>query len=649
MVLCHSNYCIVKLFFCLLIALASIIPSLNAQLTPEQRIQDSVIGWWNNNQYDRYIKPATDPVKKKRIQQIDNLVAWMKLSYTPVGGLGTTIREERGGTYGAMFLTWNVSFDKQWTDKTGNFKPIPEENTKTGIHFNSIPASYDVYFLNAAFKDHYFTWPPDDYNSDDRKPQPDPRIHPNVYPFITRKNELNCIFLAPNNKLPFEPVTIGEYLQKSEEALPIEFEKKKKEIDGSWRGDNARDAQSRREGYAYQEKEFQRYRNAIAKWKEKYKNRLNEPAILSHMQPTVITEFFGDIDPFSIDAMEKNRNRFYPLYKITEETLARCRSDKPQWIAAWVPYESKENGNQLYEMYTAFTQNVNYEYIYNYFFDPAKVQGKSYTPADAAGLKARLANYVKNGNIVNNPPAKSLAPGVHFMDDFSANPAGSKPAGWYFRTYGKYSEVVEKDNLKWVRPGLQNVLIPTSMKKPLPENFSLEFDLLTDDFNARTGSALELYLSTYPTAANGNEDMNGEGRRLTLKITAGNEEAFRAASNYMGEISLEVHSTTGINKENHSEGLYLKYPGGEFTNVKKKVHVTLQLQNGEIKLLLNDKVVRTSNDLKMRYDGKCIDCKILAGAKIKTVTFKNITQDWGDHYNDKNVGVYISNVKVSKL
>lgn len=37
-----------------------------SQLTAEQRIQDSVIGWWNDNYWDRNWKPQTDPVGKRK-------------------------------------------------------------------------------------------------------------------------------------------------------------------------------------------------------------------------------------------------------------------------------------------------------------------------------------------------------------------------------------------------------------------------------------------------------------------------------------------------------------------------------------------------------------------------------------------------------
>ena len=45
---------------------------LAAQLTTEQRIQDSVIGWWSNNYWDRSWKPQTDPVGRAwQVMQCD--------------------------------------------------------------------------------------------------------------------------------------------------------------------------------------------------------------------------------------------------------------------------------------------------------------------------------------------------------------------------------------------------------------------------------------------------------------------------------------------------------------------------------------------------------------------------------------------------
>ena len=61
-----------KPYFILLILIAVSIPSL-AQLTSEQRIEDSVIGWWSNNRFDR-LKPQTDPLGKKKEAHVNKIL-----------------------------------------------------------------------------------------------------------------------------------------------------------------------------------------------------------------------------------------------------------------------------------------------------------------------------------------------------------------------------------------------------------------------------------------------------------------------------------------------------------------------------------------------------------------------------------------------
>lgn len=78
--------------------------------------------------------------------------------------------------------------------------------------------------------------------------------------------------------------------------------------------------------------------------------------------------------------------------KIDTATLAKCKTNNPRWIAVSFPYETKERGNQLYEIYTAVTQNLNYDYIYNHFFNPEKVKGIAYKPANEEQLNAWLSN-----------------------------------------------------------------------------------------------------------------------------------------------------------------------------------------------------------------------------------------------------------------
>jgi hypothetical protein len=130
-----------------------------AQLTPEQRIQDSVIGW-----YSAAPKRATVPLqiegKTFSIKQQDNLndiIGWMRQTYTPVGGLGTykkllfitagelrPIKRYPPHSYGIDFRAWNVTYDKRWMDAKGHFTPVSEEYTQFYAEINSIPGGWPI-------------------------------------------------------------------------------------------------------------------------------------------------------------------------------------------------------------------------------------------------------------------------------------------------------------------------------------------------------------------------------------------------------------------------------------------------------------------------------------------------------------------------
>lgn len=599
---------------CMLFALSTI---LSAQPSAEQRIEDSIIGWWDNNHFDNALKPTNDPVQKKRIALDDLIVSWMKKTYTPVAGLGTVTRQNFATAFGVYFMVWNVSFEKPWLDSKGHFRPIDEENTPFGFTINRIPGSYGVPFLNGK-GDFYFTWPPDGYGYEDKK-EADPKIHPNVYKFITRINEVQTVYLAPHNQLPFVPVTKGEYLDAAEASLDKDSEK---------------------------QKEMERYRNAIHQLREKYKDHLTDPAILHNMQPTIIGDFFGDMDPFVISNIEREQKQYYPLYKVPAEVLEKCRTAQPQWIAVWFRYQTKESGNQLFEMYQALTGNLNYEYIYNYFFDTLKVKGIPYTPANEDQLNARLQRYRKKSaaSAATNTVKTTLPPNVVFMDDFSGNSEGEDADNWFYKKYGKHSTIslVKNQSGKWLQLGYSNPVSPLLLKKPLPQNFTLEYDLATDGaFSSRTGGSATLVLNSRQANPDGSENNNENGTRVSINIQSGNEEDMNG-TNYRGNIAIGINSTPSVNKENFSEGISYNYPLREFTNKKKVIHVGLRLKDNVLTLFINNKQVAVSKDFKLTYGGNCISCGVPAGTKFNAVFWTNTSSD------ADNTKVYISNVKISK-
>ncbi len=612
-----------------------------AQLTAEQRIEDSVIGWWDNNKYDNALKPTTDPVQKKRVAITSLFVDWMKKSYTPVGGIGTVTRINNSVSFGVKFLVWNVSHDKEWTDAKGHFKPIAEENTPFGLWCNIIPASYNVPFLNGNGS-HYFTWPTDGYGSTAKdKKDIDLKKFPTISKYLTRNNESQIVILAPGNKLPFVEVTIGEYLNGALANIDRELQKKKDDILDANRGTDEATVKRRESFYAFQNEQFDRFRNGIRKWLSVYKDHLNEPARVNHLQPT-INDFYGDTDPFKKSISDP----VYPVYKVPKEVMEKCKTDKPQWIAAHFYYENKEHGNQLYEMYRSMTENLNYDYIYNYFFDPEQIKEKPYTPANEEQLKARLDEYRKKIAAAVRPAANpvALSSNAFFFDDFSSGNEGGNPANWYFRKYGKHAIVtsIKNETGKWLTLGYATAVNPVLLKKPLPENFNLEYDIITQGgYTSRTGGAVTLTLNTRGASADGVELEGGNGTKVTIETIAGNERDYNN-NNYMGTLRVRINAVPEINKQNYSEGLTYEYALREFTNNKTKIHLAVTVKNNTLTVLVNNTPVAVSSNFKMTYGASCITCGVPAGTRFNAVFWNNSTND------ADNIKVYIGNVKITK-
>lgn len=621
-----------------------------AQLTAEQRIPDSVIGWWDKNKYDNQLKPTNDPVQKNRIRIDDSLLSWVKRSYTPVGGLGTWTRQNFPAWYGVFLAVWDVSHDKMWTDAQGHFRPIPEEATPFGLQVNTLPAVNVFDYLNTG-NDFYFTWSPDGYMTpEEEKRRTGYRFkdHPNTGPFVTRiTNRQNCVILAPGNKPPYVEVSIGELLDKAEASVDRERQREKEAIRGQWPGSDARDARSREEAMEYKEKLFKACIERIHKWRQVYRNKLNEPATYNVSTQTLLSAFSSDdLDPFAVTELERARKNYYQVYKVPPQTVAACRTDKPQWITAWYTFESKQDGNQLYEMSTAMTENINYAYIYDYFFDPEKVKGKSYTPANAEQLAARLDAYRKKNksNITAAADTRGWDAHTHFADDFSSSSPGGEPANWYFSKVGEHCHIssVKGQSGNWLQLGYNNETVPSLLKKPFPQNFTLEFDLVTDPFNGRTGGSVAVRLSTWKPNNEGFLPWNGsgDGANLNLSFVSGNEADFNN-NNYSGGAKLELRKVPEVNEEHNSGGAFASYDLREFTGQKNKLHIAIQVANGRVRVLANNKEIISEKDMKTAYGGSCSDCSIPAKLRFNYLSWKSTT----DAASGANVS--IGNIRIT--
>jgi hypothetical protein len=373
-----------------------------AQLTPEQRIQDSVIGWGS-----LLPKKPTAPTTKNgytftvaQQELLNEFIRWMYKTYTPVGGLGTFKKNfdaDLGAQkrypphiYGIEFRVWDVSFNKQWMTPEGKFKPIDEQYQSFFISANYILENKPIIFINNDSR-YIFTMPPNGSGSEQLKEQrksSDPRIHPNVYPYLPHQSNYQNIYLVPGNKLPVTIVTTGELLNMAESSIAAVVRYEEERVQQQWPGN----IKAQQDALAYRKKEIELYRTGIHQLRNKYKNTLEEPAVVNNAEITIRSFTLND-DPFAITASQKQWKQYYTVHQYTKELLDKCRTDKPQWIAISFPYVTKERGNQLFEMYKTMSENFNYEYVYNYFFNQEKIKGMTYKPADEDGLKKRMQRY----------------------------------------------------------------------------------------------------------------------------------------------------------------------------------------------------------------------------------------------------------------
>ena len=179
--------------------------------------------------------------------------------------------------------------------------------------------------------------------------------------------------------------------------------------------------------------------------------------------------------------------------------------------------------------------------------------------------------------------------------------------------------------------------ITTTSFKTFPQNFLLEFDLATDQFEAPWGAGIELNLSGKNKGSDGIEYASEINARLNAGLQAASDEAH----NYRGELKIKLlnsPSKMGFN----DKGGYLTFAQPHFTNTKRKVHVILEKINGNLSVYLNDTKVASSTTFKSLYGKDCGDCNIPSAVQYAKFTLRNATND------PANIGCYISNIKITK-
>jgi hypothetical protein len=151
---------------------------------------------------------------------------------------------------------------------------------------------------------------------------------------------------------------------------------------------------------------------------------------------------------------------------------------------------------------------------------------------------------------------------IYFFDDFSTTPVGKKPNGWV-STYalGITSTVAKLDGLDGNWATMANYIIKsTQLKTPLPQNFTLSYEIVVTQNFTWGARGLTFQLSKELSAGNAES-------YLELKLRPGYDGKD-------GEASLETKFPNPAGYSNETR--WFVAPG--FSNNKKNNHITVTIK-----------------------------------------------------------------------
>jgi hypothetical protein len=293
----------------------------------------------------------------------------------------------------------------------------------------------------------------------------------------------NIVLMSKNNRFPFIKITRGEYLKQLESAVPRRYEKEKKEIYEH----NKNDQRSIDYFMKYLDDKNAKRVACLKKNTETYKNRLNETAQVYTNQPDAMLENVEDV----FEGSGGSANKFV-IYKVDPEMAELCKKDQPQWIMMswdWSPNDPAEKN-----MHESIINNFNFEYVYNFFFAPEKVKGQAYKPLRSPFIKEAVVVAEASQAQKQNSADKN----VFFFEDFSTTGKGTKPIGWRatLSPQGTTATVTTPDGLKgnWVELK-GHYMSAAVLKAPLPQNFTLTYDLVASEHFAWGSKGLSMRLA----------------------------------------------------------------------------------------------------------------------------------------------------------
>ncbi len=608
--------------------LFSLINVMGQQIPPSS-IENDVIGWMKVYHFKGAKESKKVDNKLYSIAQLsicDTLANWIQASYMPKGGLGDvkrTVSEQLGlyNQYTAGKPQSYGAFSKTYTELKYNsskkMEPFTNSNSYWGVFANEVPGDWGIRDICTPTQ-YYFTMP--SFESSEMDPEKTKEYHDlskieKLKPYTTLwiKNlgfggGNEAVLLCKDNKSPFVKITKGEYIQAIEAAIPRYYESEKKKISEREQGVQER---VNREVKQLDEK-IARLSDGLNKNKQKYKDRLGELATTG-AQPS-LNDLDTGRDLFSAGYLTdpESTSRRLPVYKVDPAMAELCKKDKPQWILISWNYSP----NYLIEkhQHESIINNFNFDYVYNFFFNPEKVKGQPYKPLRSPLYKEAVVVAAASEAATKITADKN----VHFFEDFSTTVVGKSPIGWKtsLAADGSSSVVTKPDGLEgnWALLAKGYTLIPNGIKKPLPQNFTISYDVVAAQNFTWGAKALAF--------------------KLAKETSPGNAESF-----------LEVRIRPGFDGRDGEFAIEAKFPSppGYFNG--SKWLVATGFSNNKKNNRISVTIKKTEETLQLFVDKN----KIAEYEKaIPAAHLFNAMSFYSSGGNSENDKYFVSNIKITK-
>lgn len=596
-----------------------------------ESIDDIDIGWMEIRKHTAAPKGKQLGNRIYSAKQIDNcqkFVEWMQQSYLPKGCLGDATYYQNyipkfSGTnsllgneinthahalplmYGAQSKIY--MFLKK--DAQGKFVPQNSLGDYWHIEANQLQyISQPVSFISST-EEYYFILP--DFKNNSKGYDVDDKARSNLLGFDNHKNikgykhffippkttdngaQYIVIMTKDNKELPFEKITIGEFFTVAEKQFPV------------WQKIEAVSAEK-----------FTTAQKNLTRLKEKYKNKWNDIAELKLSGTQINLYSFinateGYYDMFDNKDMYGKEGVYttFPILKVKKTARELCKTDQPQWLVIRWDW-GMENQQYYLHLHESILNNFNFEYVYNFFFDPEKVKGQPYKPLRSPSFKEAVVVTEASEASKKNTADKN----IHFFEDFSTTAIGKKPIGWRTQ-YGLDGGIVatlDGLNGNWIMI-TGNTITPNQLKKPLPQNFTLTYDVVASQNFTWGAKGLSLQLSKETSPGNAESF-------ISLKIRPG----FDGRD---GEATLETKFPSPPGYSNGTKW----YVATGFSNNKKNNRITVTIKKKEEMLQ-----VFIDNTKIAEYE-KAIPAAHLFNA----LSFYSYNSEANDKF-------YISNIKITK-